>query len=292
MTKFILDSGDPQEYKEASELFSSHNRSLWGSTTNPSLIAKKIATEQTKLTLNDAFSLQKEIVMNILNNVESAVSAEVYADTTTTANEMIEQGREIASWDERVVVKLPTTLEGLKARTQLRIDGITVNNTLVFSEQQIFAISLHEHLVMPQITKKSKWPSFISPFVGRLDDIGESGLTLVYNGMKAKSYFPETLWMLEASIRTPKDIENGIKIGTELMTAPLKTYKEWLTGSQIQMDPFTPTHPEWKVPDELFSISSLDEFFTAILENRLDITHPLTDKGIEKFVADWQAILS
>lgn len=112
-TKFLLDSGDPDEYREIAKLAKDHGSELWGSTTNPTLIAKTILNK--KFTQDEAFQLQKEIVLEIVRLLPGAVSAEVYADESTTADEMIAQGREIATWHQRVVVKLPTTLEGFKA---------------------------------------------------------------------------------------------------------------------------------------------------------------------------------
>src|SRR5260221_9391683 len=100
-TKLLLDSGDPKEYKEASELLKSHGQELWGSTTNPSLIAKKLSdvpagSQGKKLTPKDAFALQKALVLEIVEIVPGAVSAEVYSDLVTSSEEMIEQGRDIA----------------------------------------------------------------------------------------------------------------------------------------------------------------------------------------------------
>src|SRR6266700_1817633 len=98
MTKFLLDSGDPNEYREIAALAKEKGSELWGSTTNPSLIAKKLAGK--KLTPIDAFKLQKELVEEILTIVPGAVSAEVYADAETSVDQMIEQGRDIATWHE------------------------------------------------------------------------------------------------------------------------------------------------------------------------------------------------
>src|SRR5882762_5672276 len=128
MTKLLLDSGDLIEYKQMSEL-------------------------------------AKQIVKDILAIVPGAVSAEVYASHETSAEQMIEQGKQIATWDPRVVVKLPTTLEAFKARTELRKLGICINNTLVFSQQQVFAITLHEKLMQQEFGKPhADYPCFISPF--------------------------------------------------------------------------------------------------------------------------------
>ena len=97
--KYLLDSGDPNEYRQMQQIATEHGYVLWGSTTNPSLIAKKLAGK--KISERDAFALQKEIVLEIITIVRGAVSAEVYADENTTAEEMNTQGLEIATWHER-----------------------------------------------------------------------------------------------------------------------------------------------------------------------------------------------
>lgn len=296
-TKFLLDSGDPDEYKEIANLAKSKGKELWGATTNPSLIAKKLSGK--KITQKEAFELQKQIILEITEIVPGAVSAEVYADEKTTAEEMIEQGKEIATWHKRVVVKLPTTVEAFKARTELRKTGIAINNTLVFSQQQIFAICLHE-----QITQKlygpiiGLWPPFISPFVGRLDDINEDGMMLVDNGMKIKKGLD--IWMLEASVRRLEHMKIGINLGTELITAPAKTYREFfaLTNEEIEKMDTNDYRKDlsqpnfWIAADDLKSIDSVTSFTQALESGLLDISHPLTDKGIARFAEDWKAIIA
>lgn len=299
-TKFLLDSGDPQEYRQIKQLATEHGSELWGSTTNPSLIAKKLTGQ--KVSFDDAFSkLQRQIIEEILTIVPGAVSGEVYAAKDTTAESMVEQGRQIASWGERVVVKLPTTLEGFKARTELRKMGICINNTLVFSQQQVFAITLHEKLMNEQFGKpKSSWPSFISPFVGRLDDIGEYGMDMVEHSVNlVKTHFaPDTVWMLEASIRTAAHLKKGLEINVELETVPAKVMVEWFgmsADAQQAVDTANTTLepiPAWTPSEELLTIKTVDEFMQAVTAGKLDITHPLTDKGIDRFVADWSAIIA
>lgn len=291
MTRFILDSGDPEEYKTTKKLFEDNGKELWGSTTNPSLIAKKLSASGKKLTKTEAFDLQKDIVTEILTLVPGAVSAEVYADQDTSAQEMIEQGREIALWDKRVVIKLPTTLEGMKARTDLRKNGIVTNNTLVFSEEQIFAICLHEQLIQNEFPSQDMWPSFISPFVGRLDDIGQNGMTLVKNGMDIKRKFSSQMWMLEASVRSSEHMDKGVSLGCELITAPLKAYQAWFAEKDMNSQIDT-SGPIWQIPAELMKIQSLQEYFDAIESKKLSLDHELTVKGIQKFVDDWNAILN
>ncbi len=292
LTKFLLDSGDPDEYREISG-------KIWGATTNPTLIAKKLVNK--KITQKEAFELQKQIVLEILKIVPGAVSAEVYADQETTALEMVKQAREIAGWHKRVVVKLPTTLEGFKARTVLRKEGIPINNTLVFSQSQVFAICLHEQIIQRQYGPiKNLWPSFISPFVGRLDDINQNGMKLVENSLKMKDEFGFNLWILEASVRSVEHIKRGLELQTELLTAPAKVYQEWFSLSPKQKERLDSTSyakklasiKYWNPSDELLSLETMTEFMKAIESGKLNIQHPLTDKGLIRFAQDWQAIIA
>lgn len=301
-TKFILDSGDVAEYREIASLARYNGSELWGSTTNPTLIAKAAGERLNgkKLTKEEAFDLQREIVMEILTIVPGAVSAEVYADRDTTAEQMIEQGRQIARWDSRIVVKLPTTIEGIKARTVLRSESILTNNTLVFSQEQIYAICLHEEIINRNFSPQSRWAPFISPFVGRIDDQEFDGMNLVQQGMKLKKQFNVDLWMLEASVRTIDDVRDGIKLHTELITAPAKVYREWFSLNEKEQlqEPETSQEtlldqiPEWKPPVEFLTTNTIDDFYRLIESGVLNINHPMTDKGIDRFVADWNALLA
>jgi transaldolase len=303
MTHFLLDSGNPKEYRDIQALARDCNAEIWGATTNPTLIAKNLAGK--KLTQQEAFALQKEIVMEILTIVPGAVSAEVYADATTTGEEMAKQGEEIASWHERVYVKLPTTIEGFKARTILRGKKISVNNTLVFSQQQIFAITLHEYIIRKTDPGNNpKWPQLISPFVGRVDDLGENGMQLIENGMRVKEMFglinnqPLT-WMLAASIRRVEHLKRSIELNSETITAPGKIYKEWFSKTPAQQEQIdTRAYAEslapvsyWQAPQAIREIGTMDAFMSAVGNKELDIFHPLTDAGIEQFVRDWKSIL-
>lgn len=289
--KFLLDSGDPDEYRRIVSLAKQKERELWGATTNPTLIAKKLTGQ--KIKKEEAFALQKKIVLEILEIVPGAVSAEVYADEKTTAEEMIEQGKDIATWHDRVVVKLPTTIEGFKARTELRKENIVTNNTLVFSQEQIFAICLHEQIVQQQFSLPTpKWPPFISPFVGRLDDIGQLGIDLVANGMKIKKLLKPTLWMLEASVRSVQHINEGEELGSELITAPAKVYTSFFQGESITERTQLASIPYWEPPEELLKINSIDAFMDALTSETLNIKHDLTEKGIVRFAQDWNALIT
>jgi len=292
MIKFLLDSGDPSEYKNAQKLAREKGSEIWGATTNPTLIAKKLAGK--KISQKEAFELQKQIVMEIINIVPGAVSAEVYADEKTTSGEMIEQGRVISKWHKRAVVKLPTTVEGFKARNVLRKEGVPINNTLVFSQEQVFAICLHELIIQKEFGPASNlFPPFISPFVGRLDDIGIDGMQLVEYSMKIKKEFDIAIWMLEASVRRLEHIKRGIDSGTELITAPLKVYQDWFNVTSSMSDIKKYNQIEyWNHPKELLKIDSIDKFMSAIENKKLDITHNLTEKGVMRFADDWKAIIA
>lgn len=301
-TKFLLDSGNVEEYQEIAKLAQDSGSQLWGATTNPTLIAKNLSGQ--KVTEKEAFELQKKVAMQILEIVPGAVSSEVYADEKTSAQQMIGQGREIASWHPRIVVKLPTTLEGLKARTTLRKEKIKINNTLVFSQAQIYAICLHEYLVQKFYGPTDDiFPPFISPFVGRLDDIGQNGMDVVEAGMMIKALFKMDLpkstlaiWMLESSVRSLEHVKKGIESKVELITAPAKVYKEWFeTNHSEQVTTQSELEKRITYFDpgiDITTIASMDEFYELLTSKKIDIDHELTKKGIEKFVQDWRAVIS
>ncbi|MBI2036232.1 hypothetical protein HYT17_01205 [Candidatus Microgenomates bacterium] len=242
MTQFLLDSGDPDEYRAIATLAKQHQEVLFGATTNPTLIAKKllgplrqsVSEASTKVTQEKAFELQKQIVLEIINIVPGPVSAEVYADEKTTANEMISQAREITKWHQRVVIKLPTTIEAFKARTVLRREKIPINNTLVFSQQQVLAINLHEQLIQKEGPIENEWQPFISPFVGRLDDINIDGMAVVEWAMRQKRTHNFTPLILLASVRRAEHIKRGLDFEVDLITAPAKVYQEWFTLTNEQ----------------------------------------------------------
>lgn len=297
MTQFILDSGDPDEYRHIATLLKTHGQELFGGTTNPTLIAKKLAGR--KVTPQEAFNLQKDIVLELTEICPGAISAEVYADSETQAQEMIDQAKEIASWHNRVVVKLPTNSEGMKARISLRRSGIPINNTLVFSQQQIFAINLQEQLLQKEGEVVNNWPPFISPFVGRLDDLGQDGMDLVDNAMTQKNTYAFTPLILVASIRRIEHFKRSLDYKADLITAPAKIYQEWFAMDEAAQNAIdTESYAKelesidyWN-PQEFLTIQSVEELQNAMETGHLDITHELTDKGIARFTEDWKAILA
>jgi transaldolase len=163
-----------------------------GVTTNPSLVAK---AGKPFLTL----------IADICRIVEGPVSAEV---TATDANQMIAEGRKLAAIAKNVAVKLPLTWDGLKACKALSSDGIMVNVTLCFSANQALLAA-------------KAGASFISPFVGRLDDIGIDGMDLIGDIRQIYDNYPAlSTEILAASIRTPLHLKQAAEIGADIATIP------------------------------------------------------------------------
>ncbi|MBI4130560.1 transaldolase, partial [Candidatus Roizmanbacteria bacterium] len=143
-TKIFLDSGDPEDTKKMIGILGF----LDGQTTNPSLVAKKLADQGLgngergkKLSEKELLNEYKKIVQEISSIIpQGSVSIEVYADKTTTAEQMLVQGKEMFSWIPNAHIKFPTTAEGLKAAERAVIEGMRVNMTLVFTQSQAAAV--------------------------------------------------------------------------------------------------------------------------------------------------------
>lgn len=194
--KFFIDTADLEEIKAAKDL-----GVLDGVTTNPSLVAK-IVQDPDNFTYKDF----KDHIARICEIADGPVSAEV---TTLTAGEMIAQGEDLALIDDHVVVKCPLTLEGLKAMRHLSGSGIRINATLVFSPAQA-------------ILAAKAGAAYVSPFVGRLDDISTEGMALVEQivGIYDNYRFPTEV--LVASIRHPQHVVEAALIGADVATIPYK----------------------------------------------------------------------
>ena len=211
--KFFVDGADVQEIKALSEM-----GVVDGVTTNPSIIAKSGRKFE-------------EVIAEICAVVDGPVSAEV---TATDAKNMILEGKKLAKIAKNVCIKVPLTEEGLKACYALRQESIMVNVTLCFSPLQALMAA-------------KAGATFISPFIGRLDDIGHDGMQLIEEICQVYSNYPELdTEVLAASVRHPLHVKQIAEIGAHVMTAPAKV------------------------------IRSLTK-------------HPLTDKGLEAFLKDWES---
>ncbi len=209
--KFFVDTADVAEIRDLAA-----TGLLDGVTTNPSLVAKS----------GRDF---KEVIAEICAIVPGPVSAEV---TALDADGMVAEGRELAKIAKNVTIKVPLTLEGLKACRTLTSEGTLVNVTLCFSANQALLAA-------------KAGATFISPFIGRLDDIGLDGMMLIKEIRQIYDNYPGlSTEILAASIRTVNHVKDAALIGADVATIP--------PGIIRQL-----------------------------------VKHPLTDKGIESFMADW-----
>lgn len=188
--KFFIDTANLDEIKEANDL-----GLLDGVTTNPSLVAKEG---------NVDFN---EHIAKICEIVKGDVSAEV---TALDTDGMLKQGRELAKIASNVVIKCPLTLEGLKATRIFREEGTKVNVTLCFSASQALLAA-------------KAGASYISPFIGRLDDIGINGMDLIRDIVQIYDNYGFETEVLAASIRHPMHVVEAALAGADVSTVPFKT---------------------------------------------------------------------
>lgn len=191
--KFFIDTANLDEITEANEL-----GLIDGVTTNPSLVAKESNVDF------------KEHLAKICKIVAGDVSAEV---TALDAKGMLEEGRELAKIAPNIVVKCPLTLEGLKATRIFREEGTKVNVTLCFSAAQALLAA-------------KAGASYISPFIGRLDDIGQNGMQLISDIVQIYQNYGYETEVLAASIRHPMHIVDAALLGCDVATIPFKVIQQ------------------------------------------------------------------
>lgn len=186
--KFFIDTASVSEIREAESL-----GILDGVTTNPSLIAKE----------GKPF---KSTILEICSIVDGPVSTEV---TALDKDGMLQQGREYAKWHKNVVIKLPTTREGIKACKILTAEGIKTNLTLCFSATQALLVA-------------KAGATYVSPFVGRVDDISYDGMSLIRDIVQIYDNYNYTTQVLTASVRHPLHVVEAAKLGSHVATIPWK----------------------------------------------------------------------
>ncbi|WP_368653365.1 fructose-6-phosphate aldolase [Ornithinibacillus sp. 4-3] len=209
--KFFIDTANIEEIRAANEL-----GVLAGVTTNPSLVAKEGVSFHDRL---------REITSEV---TEGSVSAEVIAED---AEGMIAEGKELAAIAPNITVKIPMTLEGLKAVKALSDLGITTNVTLIFNANQALLAA-------------RAGATYVSPFIGRLDDIGHDGMSLIGSISEMFDLHGIPTEIIAASIRHPLHVTESALNGAHIATIPYNVLAQL-------------------------------------------VKHPLTDKGIEQFLADW-----
>jgi len=212
--QFFLDTANIEEIRSGVE---------WGLvdgvTTNPSLLAKEKGRPF------------EALIREICETVDGPVSVE---SVSQTAKEMIQEGKGLARLHENVVVKIPMTIEGMKAVQALESEEIRTNVTLIFSPLQALLAA-------------KAGASYVSPFVGRLDDIAQPGMELVQDILTIFDNYEFSTEVIVASVRNPIHALEAARMGADIATVPYNVLKQ-------------------------FSL------------------HPLTDKGIEKFLADWKKV--
>ena len=208
--KFFIDTANLEEIKKGVEM-----GMVDGVTTNPSLIARESKPFE-------------EIIAEICKVVDGPVSAEV---VSLEADGMLAEARKLAKLADNIVIKIPMIVEGLKAVKKLTAEGIKTNVTLVFSAAQALLAA-------------KAGATYVSPFVGRLDDIGNPGMDLISDIVTIYDNYGYQSEIIVASIRSPQHVLDAALIGADIATIPFKV------------------------------IAQLAK-------------HPLTDIGIEQFLADW-----
>ena len=214
--KFFLDTADLNEIRPAAEA-----GLIDGITTNPSLLSKAAGAEGSP----------REILEEICRTVGGPISAEVVA---TDADGIVREGRKLAAIADNIVVKVPLTADGLRACRAFRAEDIRVNVTLCFSPAQALLAA-------------KAGASYVSPFVGRLDDISSSGMDLIEQIVTIYGNYAFETEVLVASIRHPLHLVEAALMGAHVATMPAKVLNQLLK-------------------------------------------HPLTDSGLEAFIADWRKL--
>lgn len=198
--KFFIDTANLDEIRSAAEL-----GVLDGVTTNPSLIAK-IVGDPSNFTYNDF----KTHIRRICEIVDGPVSAEV---TCLKAEEMMAEGEDLASIHENVVVKCPLTIDGLKAIRHFSASGIRTNATLVFSPNQALLAA-------------KAGADYVSPFVGRLDDISTDGMGLVEQIVTIYENYGFMTEVIVTSVRHPQHVVTAAMMGADIATIPYSVIKQ------------------------------------------------------------------
>ena len=194
--KFFVDTAKIEDIKKANDM-----GVICGVTTNPSLIAKEGGRSQ------------EDVLKEIASIVDGPISGEVKA-TTVDAEGMIAEGREIAKLHENMVVKIPMTVEGLKATKVLASEGIAVNVTLIFTANQALLAA-------------RAGAAYVSPFLGRLDDISQPGIDLIESIAAIFANYPEIdTEIIAASVRNPIHVTDCALAGADIATVPYKVIEQ------------------------------------------------------------------
>lgn len=279
-TRIFLDGGDPVETGVIRQLLGF----LDGQTTNPTLVAKNPAARK-RIESGDRFTEREllkfyRMVVNTVGEIipNGSVSIEVFADAMTPSIAMLRQAREMYTWIPNAHIKFPASQEGLKAAEQAVKDGLRVNMTLCFSLEQAAA-------VYAATRGARKGQVFVSPFIGRLDDIGENGMDLIANILELYKQGDGHVEVLTASVRTLDHLLFALKLGSDIITVPFGILKAW--GEQGMPVP----GPDYRYPAGSLKPIQYKNLRLDLPWQEYDIRHQLTDKGMARFSADWNALI-
>jgi transaldolase len=279
-TRIFLDGGNQEETERITKLLGF----LDGQTTNPTLISKnpearKRLEKGRKFSEKEILDFYRSVVKTISGLIpQGSVSVEVYADAFTSADTMLQQGKEMFSWIPNAHVKFPTSREGLKAAERAVKERLRVNMTLCFTQEQAAA-------VYAATADAKKGQVFVSPFVGRLDDRGENGMDVIGSIIRMYRKGDGHVEVLTASVRNIDHFLYALRLGSDIITAPYEVLKIWgEKGMPMPGDTYK------------YDVKSLRPIPYREIElgkkwEEYDIRHELTDKGMERFSADWNALI-
>lgn len=280
-SKIFIDGGVPEETAQAKKLLGF----LDGQTTNPTLIAKNLKTAAEKkgqplhLTQDLALNEYKRIVQEMNKIIpEGSISIQVFANADTKAQDLLIQGRLRYDWIPNHSIKFPCTTEGLKA-VNVACQETPVNITLVFSQSQAAAVY--------EATRGAKYPVFISPFVGRLDDLGQNGMQVVGNIKRMYEGGDGHVEVLTASIRSLDHLMYALQLKSDIVTIPFKVFDLWSQGGFLQPD----ANFEYDKP-ELKDIPYREDVVLGHDFTSYDLFHELTAKGVQTFWNDWTELFN
>jgi transaldolase len=279
-TRIFLDGGDPEEARALIALLGF----LDGQTTNPTLIAKNPAARARigrggKFTVPELLEFYRQVVGECSALMPGgSISVEVYADAATSPERMLAQGREMFSWIPNAHVKFPSSAAGFAAAEAARAEGLRVNMTLCFRQEQAAA-------TYAATRGARRGEVFVSPFIGRLDDRGENGMDLIANIARMFRAGDGHVELLTASVRTQEHLRCALHLRSDIVTAPYAILEQWgraglpLPGPDYVYDPGGLRPIPYR---ELDLARPWREF---------EIAHELTAKGMERFSADWNALM-
>jgi len=279
-SKIFLDGGDPTETRETLKLLGF----LDGQTTNPTLFAKNPKVQERiargeKFSRSEVLDFYKKVVQEISSLIpQGSISVEVYADLNTKAEEILAQARELFQWIPNAHIKIPVTFEGLKAAEKAVAEGVRVNLTLCFTQEQAAAVF--------QATRGAKKGQvYVSPFVGRFDDRGENGMELIKNILTMYRSGDHHVEVVVASVRNLDHLLYSLQLEADIITVPFKVLKEWAEKGLPLPD------NNYRYPNEKFKPIPYQEVNLAKNWQEYNLTHELTEVGIKRFCDDWNKLI-